>query len=176
MKVEKGKVDHKCYIEIDPIFLETGEIIHIGDPIEVAEQEQKTPRGGFEIAYMAALLEIFDKLGGKKYTVLQYILKNKDAMNCLNMSNCELAKKCGVGRNTVVDTMKILTEAGVVVRKGTVIRLSARVFVKGDAQREAYIMRKFIEEQEEQEATDQIPGQMTLALNEKREVEVKETA
>lgn len=158
MNVNKSKIQSKCYIEIDPIYRETGEIIHIGEPIDVAEQEQKTPRGGFEIAYMAALFDIFDKLGGKKYAVLQYILKNKDGMNCLNMSNSELAKKCGVGRNTVVDTMKILKEAGVIVRKGTVIRLSARVFVKGDAKKEAYIMRKFTEEQE----TDQMPGQLSF--------------
>jgi len=162
MNIEKGKIESKCYIEIDPVFWKTGEIIHIGTPIDVAEQEQRTPRGGFEIAYMAAILDIFDKLGGKKYTVLQYILKHKDGMNCLNMSNSELAKKCGVGRNTVVDTMKILTEAGVVVRKGTVIRLSARVFVKGDAQKEAYIMRKFVEEQEEANRTDQLPGQLEI--------------
>ena len=53
--------------------------------------------------------------------------------------------------------MKILTDAGLVVRKGTVIRLSARVFVKGDAQKEAYIMRKFVEEQEKDK---QIKGQL----------------
>jgi DNA-binding Lrp family transcriptional regulator len=69
-------------------------------------------------------------------------------MNTLNCTNTELAKKIGCSRQVVVDTMKILTDAGLVVRKGTVIRLSARVFVKGDAQKEAYIMRKFTEEKE----------------------------
>lgn len=157
--IEKGKIASKCYVEIDKELLHsTGEIKIIGKPIDVAEQEQKTPRGGFEIAYMSALFDIFDKLGGKKYLVLQYILKNKDSMNCLNITNSELAQKVGVGRNTVVDTMKILTDAGVVVRKGTVIRLSGRVFVKGDAQKEAYIMRKFVEEKEQ----SQIKGQLEI--------------
>ena len=156
--LKKSKVENKYYVEIDPCFQETGEIKIVGTPINVAEQEQITPRGGFEIAYMSALFDIFDKLGGKKYLVLQYILKHKDGMNTLNMTNSELAEKVGVGRNTVVDTMKILTDAGVLTRKGTVIRLSARVFVKGDVKKEAYIMRKFVEEQEQ----TQIKGQLQI--------------
>lgn len=156
--IKKGKIENKWYVEIDPCFEENGEVKIVGDPINVAEQEQKTPRGGFEIAYMSALFDIFDKLGGKRYLVLQYLLKHKDGMNCLNITNTELARNAGVGRNTVVDTMRILTDAGLVVRKGTVIRLSARVFVKGDAQKEAYIMRKFTEEKEQ----NQIKGQMEI--------------
>ena len=155
--LSKGRVENKWYVEIDPCFQNTGEVKIVGSPINVAEQEQRTPRGGFEIAYMSALFDIFDKLGGKKYLVLQYILKHKDGMNTLNITNCELAEKVGVGRNTVVDTMKILTDAGVITRKGTVIRLSARVFVKGDAQKEAYIMRKFVEER-----ADTLPGQTNI--------------
>lgn len=149
MKLKKGKVENKCYIEIDPCYKETGEIKIIGEPIDVAEQEQITPRGGFEIAYMTALFDIFDKLGGKKYLVLQYILRHKDGMNCLNITQRQLAEKVKVSLQTVNETMKILTDAGIVVRKGTVIRLSARAFVKGDAVKEAYIMRKFKEEQED---------------------------
>lgn len=157
--VKKGKIESKCYVEIDREALySTGEVKIVGKPIDVAEQEQKTPRGGFEIAYMSALFDIFDKLGGKKYLVLQYILKHKDGMNCLNITNSELAEKVGVGRNTVIDTMKILTDAGLITRKGTVIRLSARVFVKGDAQKEAYIMRKFVEEKEQ----SQLKGQLEI--------------
>jgi hypothetical protein len=143
-------IENKLYVQIDDCFLETGEIKIVGDPIEVAEQEQKTPRGGFEIAYMSALFDIFDKLGGKKYCVLQYILKNKDGMNCLNITNTELAKKTECSRPIVVETMQILIDAGMITKKGTVIRLSARVFVKGDADKEAYIMRKFTEEKEAQ--------------------------
>lgn len=147
MKIKKKNIERKCYVEIDPCYKETGEIKVIGEPIDVAEQEQIIPRGGFEIAYMSALFDIFDKLGGKKYLVLQYILKNKDGMNCINITNTELAKKIKCSRQIVIDTMKILTDAGLIVRKGTVIRLSARAFVKGDAVKEAYIMRKFKEEQ-----------------------------
>ena len=142
------KIQNKYYIEIDPCYKDTGEIKVIGEPINVAEQEQITPRGGFEIAYMSALFDIFGKLGGKKYLVLQYILKNKDVMNCLNITQRQLAEKVQVSLQTVNDTMKILTDAGLIVRKGTVIRLSTGAFVKDDASKEAYIMRKFREEKE----------------------------
>lgn len=151
-KRSKETIENKWYAPIDKAVYEaTGQVVISGAPVNVAEQEQKIPRGGFEIAYMSALFDLFDKLGGKKYLVLKYLLKHKDGMNCLNITNTELAEKAGVGRNTVVDTMAILTQAGVVVRKGTVIRFNPRIFVKGDATKEAYIMRKFSEEKEEQE-------------------------
>lgn len=152
-------IENKWYVELDPDALKNGNMVMVGKPINVAEQEQKTPRGGFEIAYMTALFDIFDKLGGKKYIVLKYLLAHKDGMNCINITNTQLAEACKVGRNTVVDTMRILTDAGLVTRKGTVIRFSPRAFIKGDAKKEAYIMRKFTEEQEQSEtnthATDQ---------------------
>ena len=145
-----NKIENKYYVEVDKKLLEdTGEIKIVGSPINVAEQEQSTPRGGFEIAYMSALFDIFDQLGNQKMKVLKYLLKNKDGMNCLNISQRQLANETGVGLTTVNSTMKLLKEAGVITQKGSVIRLSARVFVKGDAKKEAYIMRKFVEEQEE---------------------------
>lgn len=147
---KQGNIENKYYVEIDKQLLEdTGEIKIIGTPINVAEQEQTTPRGGFEIAYMSALFDIFDQLGNQKIKVLKYILKNKDGMNCINISQRQLAVETGVGLTTVNATMKLLKDAGVITQKGSVIRLSARVFVKGDAQKEAYIMRKFVEEREE---------------------------
>lgn len=147
MKVKKGNVDNKWYAEIDPCFESTGEIKIVGEPVNVAQQEQIVPRGGFEIAYMSALFEIFDKLGNRKMQVLKYILEHKDGMNCLNITNSELAEKVPCSRQTVVDTMKLLTDAGMVARKGTVIRLNPHVVVKGSQQKEGYIMRKFVEEQ-----------------------------
>lgn len=147
MKAEKGKIENKWYAEIDPCFQSTGEIKIVGEPINVAEQEQKVPRGGFEIAYMSALFDIFDKLGNQKIKVLKFLLSNKDGMNCLNMTNTEIATKVPCSRKTVVETIKLLSEVGMVVRKGTVLRISPRVVVKGGQQKEGYIMRKFIEEQ-----------------------------
>lgn len=146
----REKVENKYYIEIDKEAYESfGEIKTIGTPINVAEQIQKVPRGNFEIAYMTALFDIFDKLGNQKMQVLKYLLKHKDGMNTINISQRELAKKAGCSLPTVNATIKLLKEAGLLVQKGSVIRVSARVTVKGSIQKEAYIMRKFIEEKDE---------------------------
>ena len=144
-----NSIENKYYVEIDKDILEsTGEVKIIGSPINVAEQLQRVPRGGFEIAYMSALFDIFDKLGNQKIKVLKYILKNKDGMNCLNMTNTAIAEAIPCARKTVVETMNILKDAGVITRKGTVLRISPRVVVKGSQQKEGYIMRKLVEENE----------------------------
>jgi DNA-binding transcriptional regulator YhcF (GntR family) len=151
----RAKVENKYYMEIDKDAYENdGEIKLIGTPINVAEQIQKVPRGGFEIAYMTALFDIFDKLGNQKMQVLKYLLKHKDGMNTLNISQRELAKEAGCSLPTVNATLKLLKEAGLLVQKGSVLRISARVTVKGSVQKEGYIMRKFTEELEEQTPTD----------------------
>lgn len=169
---DAANVQHKWYVEIDSIFQETGEIVIIGEPIDVAEVMKTTPKGNFEIAYMSALFEIFDKLGGKRYKVLEYILKHKDSMNCLNITNTELAEKVGCSRPVVIETIKILTDAGIVTRKGTVLALSPKVFVKGNAQREGYIMSHF---REMQESEKPMPGQLRIVGTD-MDIEVEEPA
>lgn len=145
----------KYYVEIDGALLQdTGEVKIIGEPIHAPEQETKVPRGGFEIAYLASICDILDQLGNKKIKVLQYILKHKDSNNCLNMTNSQLADAVGCSRPVVIETIKMLNDAGVLVRKGTVIMLSPRFVVKGDARREGYLMRKFTETQEETVSND----------------------
>jgi DNA-binding transcriptional ArsR family regulator len=136
----------KAYIEIDLDQLqETGEICPIGTPIIAPTITQKVPRGKFEIAYTAELFSIMEKLGNRKIQVLSYILDNKDGNNCLNMTNSQLATAIGVSRPTVIDTVKILQDAGLVRRKNSVIMVSPHLMIKGDQIREAYIMRKFEE-------------------------------
>lgn len=149
-------LQNKCYVEIDENLLhETGEIKIIGEPIHAPEQNTTVPRGAFEIAYLASICDILDQLGNKKIKVLQYILKHKDSSNCLNMTNSQLADAVGCSRPVVIDTIKMLTDAGVLTRKNTVIMLSPRFIVKGDAQREGYLMRKFTEAKSEAEETRQ---------------------
>lgn len=149
---KKSNLNNEYYIRLDKQTLETTGEIRIAEgasPLPVVEREEPIKRGGFEIAYMSALLDVFDKLGNKKIQVLKYILAHKDGMNTLNITNTELAEKCGVARQTVVDTIKLLTDADILVRKGTVLRLSPRLVVRGDYNKEMGILRRFAEEQAE---------------------------
>ena len=43
-----------------------------------------------EITYLTYLVDLFDKLGGKKYTVFKYILAHKSAENTLIITTREL--------------------------------------------------------------------------------------
>ena len=137
-----------AFIELDyDALMETGEIRHVGDPIFAVEGITTVPRGQFEITYMTALLDIYEHLGNKKIRIIEFILANKDFQNAINITQRELAKETGCSLQTVNSTMKFLVEAGYMTRKGSVYRLSPKVCVKGNAQKEGYIMQKFIAEQ-----------------------------
>ena len=64
-----------------------------GEPIIADEVVKKVNRNGFEITYLTYLVDLFDKLGGKKYTVFKYILAHKSAENTLIITTRELARK-----------------------------------------------------------------------------------
>lgn len=139
-------VERKAYIEIDLKHLrETGEVVTIGDPFLAPTITSKVPRGKFEITYTGELFGILQKLGNKKIEVFSYILANKDGNNCVNATNTQLAEQTGISRKTVVETMKILSDSGLIERNNSVIMISPQLMVKGNQQREAYLMRKFIE-------------------------------
>lgn len=149
----------KAYVEIDAALLNsTGEIRIISEPIIAPTITSKIPRGKFEITYTAELFDIMKELGNKKIEVLSYILDNKDGNNQLNMTNKELATTLNISRPTVIDTLKILSDANLVRRKGSVIMVSPNLMVKGNQLREAWLMRKFeeIDEQKELEVIDAI--------------------
>lgn len=163
------EVKKKVYIEVDADWYhETGEVRTIGAPIDVAQQEQKVPRGGFEIAYMAALLDLFDKLGGQKYQVLKYLLKHKDGMNVITTTQRDIAKAVGCSTQTVNLAIKVLTTAGALVQcgGGGLYMFNPHIVVKGNYEKEGYIMRKFTEQSEinnvHSDYDDELPGQQTI--------------
>lgn len=136
----------RAYVEIDLELLKaTGEIRITSAPIIAPTITEKVPRGKFEITYTAELFDIMKTLGNKKIEVLSYILDHKDGNNSLNMTNLQLSKTLGVARQTVVDTMKILSAANLVRRENSVIMVSPRLMVKGNQLREAWLMRKYEE-------------------------------
>lgn len=142
----------RAYVEIDLELLKaTGEIKIISAPIIAPTITEKVPRGKFEITYTAELFDIMKTLGNKKIEVLSYILDHKDGNNSLNMTNTQLAEQTNVSRKTVIETMKTLTDAGLVGRQGTVIMVSPKLMVKGNQLREAWLMRKFEEIKDDKE-------------------------
>ena len=105
----------EAYVKIDPKALkENGEVRIIGEPILADEVIKKVNRNGFEITYLAYFIDLFDKLGGKKYVVFKYIIENKSADNTLIITVRELAEKTGTSTRTVQDTLKLLREAGLI--------------------------------------------------------------
>ena len=139
-------VQEKAYIEIDLNALRsTGDIVLVGDPIIAPMITTRVPKGNFEIVYTADLFEIVEKLGNQKMQVLKYLLENKDGFNQVNATNTELAEKVGCSRPTVIETLKIMSDAGLINRKNTVIMISPNLMIKGNRNREAYLMRKYEE-------------------------------
>ena len=139
-------VQEKAYVEIDLRELrENGNVVIIGEPIIAPMITTRVPKGNFEIVYTADLFEIVEKLGNQKMQVLKYLLENKDGYNQVNASNTELAKNVGCSRPTVIETLKIMSDAGLIQRKNSVIMISPNLMIKGNRMREAYLMRKYEE-------------------------------
>ena len=92
----------EAYVRIDAqAFQEHGEVKITGEPIIADEVVKKVNRNGFEITYLTYLVDLFDKLGGKKYTVFKYILAHKSAENTLIITTRELAEKTSTSTKTV---------------------------------------------------------------------------
>ena len=116
-----------------------------GEKIEAEQIIKKVPRNGFEITYLAYFIDLFDKLGGKKYVVFKYILEHKNSENQLIITNRELAEKCKVGINTVTDTLKLLKKANLITQRTGAIMLHPQLAHRGNDKKEAYLLHKFVE-------------------------------
>lgn len=114
-----------------------------GEVIEADQVVKRVSRNGFEITYLAYFINLFEKLGGQKYKVFKYIIENKNSDNQVIITTVELAKKTNVSRQTVSDTLKILTEAKLITRKVGVIMLNPKLAHKGTKDKEAYLLTKF---------------------------------
>ena len=115
-----------------------------GETIEADQVIRKVPRNGFEITYLAYFMDLFDKLGGKKYVVFKYILSNKSTENTLIITNRELAEKTGTSLQTVSDTLKLLRESGLLTQRTGAIMLHPQLAHRGSERKEAYLLQKFV--------------------------------
>lgn len=106
---------------------------------------KEIPRTGFAITYLSSIIQMIDAIGNKKMKVVKYILEHMDSNNKLTETMSEISQNCGVSRMTVSDTLKMLETVGVIARKVGTVMLSPKLVHKGNAQRERYLMTKFVE-------------------------------
>lgn len=132
--------EKEYYQQIDP---NTGEIIGEVKAVDVVIKE--IPRVGFAITYLSSIINMIDSIGNKKMQVVKYILKGMDSNNTLIQTVREIAEGSGCSVQTVNDTLKILSETGIVARKTGAIMLSPKLAHKGNAQKERFLMAKFVE-------------------------------
>ena len=114
-----------------------------GERIEATRTLKRVARDDFEITYLAYLIDVFDKLGGKKYAVFKYIIQNKSFDNILLITNRELATAVGVSTSTVVETLKMLKDAGLINTRTGAIILNPKLLVRGTKEKELYLIQKF---------------------------------
>lgn len=140
------------YVQIDLRKLyDTGEVEIIGEPFVADASLTKVDRNGFEITYLAYLFDVFDQLGGQKYKVFKYLIKNKSSDNIVIVTNRELAKKCEVSIETVRQALKLLKEKNIIATRTGAIMILPKVAHRGKVGREQYLMHKFQEFEEETE-------------------------
>lgn len=111
--------------------------------IETDDVARKVQRNGFEITYLSYVFDLFDKLGGKKYNVVRYIMQHKSTDNTLIITMRELAEKSGVSYRTAVEAVRILKDAQLVQTRTGAIMLNPKLAHRGDKGKEAYLLQKF---------------------------------
>lgn len=114
-----------------------------GEEVEADISITEISRNDFEITYISFLYNLFEELGGKRYQVLKYILKNKDTTNKLIITTRELAEKAEVSKSTVTEALKILRNAGLITQRIGAIMLNPKIAHRGSSKKEAYLMQQF---------------------------------
>ncbi len=110
----------------------------------------------FMITYLAEIIKLIDSLGNKKMKVVKYILKEMTkANNTLIITTPELARKSEVSYKTVIETLKILDNAGIIQRRTGAVMLNPRLMNNKTKQGEAAMLIKFHQfEEENQKESD----------------------
>jgi hypothetical protein len=129
--------------------LDTGELI------EATEVVKKVGRQGFMITYLSAIINLIEVMGNKKMQVVKYILSNMElANNILIITTRELAIKSKVGHNTVIDTLRILENAGIIKRRTGSIMVNSSLVHRGNENKERLLVARFLEFNEDVVAED----------------------
>jgi predicted transcriptional regulator len=120
---------------VDP---QTGEII----PCEIISQDVQGRRN-FYIMYMSNMMKLFDIFGGQKYKLLEFIIDNMDSEQKLVMTIKEISQKSHISRQTVIDTLRILEQNNLIVRKTGCIMLNPKLFNNKSTSGEQSLLIKY---------------------------------
>lgn len=118
-----------------------------GEVREVDAFERSVGRKeAFMVTYLGEIINMIETLGNKKMQVVKYILANMcKTNNTLIITTRELAEKCGVGHNTVLETLKLLEKTNIIERKTGAIMVSPKLMNNWKAGKEATMMVKYQE-------------------------------
>ena len=136
---------HKQQKENDTLYAGVDEWVNkrTGEIVVADQVIKKVPRNGFEITYLSYFVELFDKLGGKKYQVFKYILDNKSADNTLIITTRELAKKTKTSTKTVQETLNAMKEANLIEKRTGAIMLNPKIAHRGTKDKERFLLQRF---------------------------------
>lgn len=125
-----------------------------GEIREVDEFEKAVGRQDhFYITYLAEIINLIESLGTQKMKVVKYILEHMSkAENTLIITTQELADKCEVSKKTVIVTLKLLDEAGIIERRTGAIMVSPKLMNNKSARGEANLMIKYTEFSDKEES------------------------
>ena len=133
-----------------------------GEVREVDTFEKPVGRSnGFMITYLAEIINLIETLGNKKMLVVKYILEHMSKTeNTLIITTRELANKCGVSHNVVLQTLQLLDEAKIIERRTGAIMVSPKLMNNWRSSKEASMMIKYYEFGADDD--NQITGQMEI--------------
>lgn len=109
-----------------------------GEVIEVARGQN------FVKMYKKSMVKMLKVVGGKKVEVIIYILKNlRLSDNTLVKTQREIARDCNVSVKTVNETLKGLSEQGLLKKKAGSYMLTPDLFYRGDERKKNYMLSEF---------------------------------
>lgn len=98
----------------------------------------------FDKIWLASVMDALEQIGNKKFSVAQYILKNRDkSTNYLIQTQREIAENCGVSLQTVSTTLRALETADLIVGKSGIYQVNPDKIAYGGNKKRMAILRVY---------------------------------
>ena len=85
----------------------------------------------FDKVWIAAVLDAIEEISTQKIRVFKYLIKNRNSENTVLKNIQEIARDLDISWNTVKNTLKVLSNHGIITYKVNVIKLSPNVIFRG---------------------------------------------